>query len=295
MQSFEAKVAFRRASDLGEGSLWDVADQRLYWVDIVQRKVMAFDPKNGSNLEYDVGQSVGTVVVAEHGKLLLGLRQGVSALDLATGEVRVLAAPESDKPGNRLNDGKCDPSGRFWVGSMVEDGNKRNGALYCFDGAFRCERKLDGVDCSNGLVWSRDGRRFYYIDTPTQVVRAFDFEPASAALRGERVVAHFDTSLGSPDGMAIDEHDQLWVAMWGGGKVLRIDPKSGAIGMELALPAVNVTSCAFGGPELNRLYVTTARVGQSADALKEKPDTGSLFFADLPVRGVPATRFAGDI
>lgn len=290
-----AEVAFPTPALLGEGALWDAAYRRLYWIDILGHKVCCFDPVNGSNLAYDTGEDVGTVVLSQNGKLVVALKSGVAALDPATGRLQSLVVPEVDRPGNRLNDGKCDPRGRFWVGSVVEDGQGPNGALYCIDTTLAVERKLSGVQCSNGIVWSRDERTLFYIDTPTQRVRAFDYDPETSALGRERVVFELPKSQGGPDGMAIDAEGHLWVALWGGRKVLRVDPATGAVGFEVLVPVDRVTSCAFGGPDLDTLYITTARVGASAEELRAQPFAGSLFAARVPFRGMPSPRFARSV
>jgi sugar lactone lactonase YvrE len=291
----EAEVVVRASCQLGEGSLWDVEQALLYWVDIVGQRVFAYDPVEGSNVEYFVSEDVGTVVVARNGKLVLGLRSGVASFDPSTGQVTPLVAPEPQKPGNRLNDGKCDPRGRFWVGSMVEDGLRGNGALYCVEPSLDTSCKLTGIDCSNGLVWTGDQSTFYYIDTPTQRVRGFDFDANSGALSNERVVFELPIEQGSPDGMTIDTDDHLWLALWGGHQVLRVDPGTGRVVYAVDVPAERVTSCAFGGADLGELYITTARIGASPDQLRAQPQAGSLFRARVPFRGVPAARFARDV
>jgi sugar lactone lactonase YvrE len=290
-----AEVVFPAAAALGEGALWDVATERLYWVDIVGHKACCFDPKAQSNLAYDVGEDVGTVVLARNGKWVVALRSGVAVLDPATGSVTPLVTPEVDRRGNRLNDGKCDPRGRLWVGSMVESGPRGDAALYSIDLDLKVEKKLSHIDLSNGLVWARDERLFYHIDTPTQRVRAFDYDVATGAISGERAVFELPKAAGSPDGMTIDENDQLWVALWGGRKVLRVDPKSGGVGFEVDVPVDRVTSCAFGGSDLDTLYITTARIGAGPEELAKQPLAGSLFAARVPFRGVPSRRFARDV
>jgi sugar lactone lactonase YvrE len=295
MQSIRAKVAFASECALGEGSLWDDQRHRLLWVDIIGQKVMLFSPEDGTNRSFDVGQDVGTVVPTVGDKLLVALRDGLATLDLETGAVAHIIDPESDKPGNRFNDGKCDPQGRFWAGTMVEDRQKGNGSLYCFSTDQRIERHLTGIDTSNGLAWSGDSRVMYYIDTPTRKIRAYDFDPGPGRLSNERTVIEFDPSKGSPDGMTIDEAGQLWVAMWGGSKVLRVSPDTGQITFEVNVDANQVTSCAFGGDQLDELFITTARVGLSEARLGEQPNAGSLFSVRLPFRGVRAARYGGEV
>jgi len=280
-------------SRLGEGALWDFRDRVLYWVDILESEVYRLDPAVGRPSSWQVGQHVGTVVVAEDGRLVLGLRHGFAWLDGSSGRVTPIIDPEPDNPDTRLNDGKCDPQGRFWAGSMVERGERGRGALYCLGADLSVNRKLSGVSCSNGLVWTRDQRTFYYVDTPTHRIDAFDYEPTSGDIAARRTVARVSHELGAPDGMTIDAEDRLWVALFGGGAVLCIDPRDGAVQARVEVAALNVTSCAFGGADLRDLYITTARVGLSEQQLAQLPHSGSLFRVTLPVAGVPAARFAG--
>jgi sugar lactone lactonase YvrE len=293
MKTLTAEVVFRNPSELGEGSLWDDVGQRLFWVDIYQQKLCVFDPRNRSNLAYHVGEDVGTVVVASDSEVIVALRTGLFWFDLRSGELAPLTPVEGLGPTLRCNDGKCDPRGRFWVGTMVEGKTSGGAALYCLDTNLQLETRIEGVTISNGLAWSGDTRRFFYIDTPTQRIDVYDFDAERGTLHDRRVVIEIPKSVGSPDGMTIDERDKLWVALWGGGKVICVDPSSGSIEAEVRLPVPNVTSCAFGGPELDELYITTARSGMAPESLEAHPLAGSLFRARVASRGVPAQRFRG--
>ncbi len=295
MPSLTVEVAFPHPSELGEGAIWDEQQGVLYWVDILGNKVNRFEPRNRSNLAYDVGESVGTVVLSRDNRLLLGLRTGMAWLDPDTGRVTHLADPESDKPHTRLNDGKCDPKGRFWVGSICEREPRFDGGLYCLDTDLTLTQKLSGIQCSNGLVWTSDRTTFYYIDTPTHEIWGFDYELESGNIKKKRVVAKLAEALGSPDGMAIDSEDHLWVALYHGHQVLRINPKGGQIELAIPVPATNVTSVAFGGAELDDLYITTARAGLSPEQRASEPLAGSLFRVRVPYRGVTANRFGRDL
>lgn len=290
MKSVSAELAFPCRSTLGEGSLWDREQSCLFWVDIYENKVFRFDPRRRANLAYDVGANVGTVVVAEGGNLLLALRNELAWLDPDTGRVCPLVAPVPPVSGIRFNDGKCDPEGRFWVGTMIEDGAPGAAALYCVDHELSVTTKLTGLTISNGLVWH--GGAFYHIDTPTQLIRRFDYRPGSASIEHPTVVADFTSGPGSPDGMCLDEQGMLWVALWGGSAVVRIDPATGEEVFRVRVAATNVSSCAFGGDDLDELYITTARIGLDDAALAAEPLAGSLFRAKLPFRGVPSPRFA---
>ena len=293
----DAEVIHRRPSTLGEGSIWDAARQRLYWVDIIEHRVFCFDPETGINQEFDVGEEVGTVVLTRNDKLLLALRSGLFVLDPMTGKLSALTDPRLSADEGRFNDGKCDPEGRFWVGTMAE-GPEAEGkaALYCLNADLTATRKFGNVTCSNGLCWSGDNQTFYYIDTPTYQVVAFDFDAPTGALENRRVAFELTRAEGAPDGMTIDAEGQLWIALFDGGKVLRVDPRTGTRTFQMNVPGGgNVTSCAFGGKDLDQLYITTARVGLSPEDSATLPDAGSLFVAKLPFGGVPAHRFAADL
>ncbi|MBW2428879.1 MAG: SMP-30/gluconolactonase/LRE family protein [Deltaproteobacteria bacterium] len=277
---------------LGEGSLWDHRRNCLYWVDILDRKVNIYDPATGANRVLKVGQDVGTVVSDTSGNLVLALRDGFARLDIKSGEVVMIAAQKV--PGNRFNDGKCDPAGRFWAGTMAYDQNVGAAALYCLDIDLTVRRMIDNVTISNGLVWTSDMRCFYFIDTPTCEVAAFDYDVDSGNISNRKAVIKIDENLGYPDGMTIDEEDMVWIAHWGGGKVTRWNPKTGELLDTIKVPHASlVTSCAFGGPDLNELFITTATVDLNEEQRKLQPLAGSIFRIRLDVRGVPAFRFKG--
>jgi len=280
---------------LGEGALWDPGLGRLLWVDIVGHRVHSLDPSTGARDEHEVSDDVGTVVVARNGRLLVALRDRLAALDPATGTLATVVPIEPDRPDTRCNDGKCDPAGRFWVGTLVEGAARGTAALYCLDAELELSVRLKGVTISNGLCWSGDGRRLYYIDTPEQRVDEIAFDAATGRLGARRVALEIPPALGAPDGMTIDVEDQLWIALWGGGAVIRVDPIAGRITERIAIPTTNVTSCAFGGASLDQLFVTTARVGRSDAELAREPLAGALFRVEVGARGVAAARFARDL
>jgi len=291
--SLVAEPVFPCRTTLGEGAVWDREEGCLYWVDIYENKVFRFDPRQRTNLAYDVGSNVGTVVVADGGRLVVALRDELAWLDPKNGQVHPLAKPAEPLPGIRFNDGKCDPEGRFWVGSMVEQGPAGGAALYCVEPDLTISVKLRGLTISNGLAWR--GTAFYHIDTPSKQVRRFDYDRESGAIAQPTLAADFSAGPGSPDGMSIDEQGMLWVALWGGGAVVRIDPSSGQELFRVDVPATNVTSCAFGGDALDELYITTARIGLSEEALAAEPRAGSLFRSRVPFRGVAAARFGASL
>lgn len=291
--SRELKVLVDIRALVGEGALWDEKAQVLYWIDILSNALYIYNPASGENRHYDVGQHVGTVVLREGGGVMLSLADGFAAYDLATGVLTSWGDPESHLPGNRFNDGKCDPAGRFWAGTMAYENHSTQGSLYRLDPDASIHKMLGGIGISNGIVWTGDKRTMYYIDSIAGTVRAFDYDNASGEISGERVVVSVPEGMGVPDGMAIDEAGMLWVAHYGGGCVCCWNPHTGQIIDRIDMPAKQITSCAFGGPDLRTLYITSAAQQLDAAALAQQPLAGSLFAVDLPVKGTLTYRFAG--
>lgn len=278
-------------STLGEGALW--YQDRLYWVDIIGRRVHIYRPADESYRYIQLDAMVGTVVPRRKGGLVVALQNGFAFLDEDTGKVTPIADPEADKPDNRFNDGKCDPEGRFWAGTMALDQRPGAGALYVLHPDGRVEQKLTGVTISNGICWNADATAVYYVDTPTQQVVRFDYDRATGHIENPKVVVEIDPADGSPDGMTIDSDGNLWIALWKGGAVVCYNPETGQRLHKVEVPARLVTSCAFGGPDLSDLYITTARVDLSEEELAAQPLAGRLFKTRVPARGVPAFTFAG--
>ncbi|MCB0082528.1 MAG: SMP-30/gluconolactonase/LRE family protein, partial [Caldilineaceae bacterium] len=196
---------------VGEGPLWDEQNQRLYWVDILSNRLYAYDPATGENRTWDVGQHVGTVVLRESGGVMLAVRDGFAAFDLETGELTLIADPEADQSGNRFNDGKCDPAGRFWAGTMAYENQTTQGSLYRLDTDMSVHKMVSDIGISNGIVWSLDHTTMYYIDSMAYTVRAFDYDNRSGDIANERVVVQVASEMGLPDGMSIDAEGMLWV------------------------------------------------------------------------------------
>jgi sugar lactone lactonase YvrE len=280
---------------LGEGAVWDADRQLLYWVDIEGYAVHAFDPATGRDQSFALGDSVGTVVPRAKGGVALTLGRAFAILDLETRRLSVLVEPDEEKArrGNRFNDGKCDPRGRFWAGTMAVSEAAAAGALYRLDADGSVHRMLEGVSISNGIVWSLDRDLMYYIDTPTREVAVFDYDDPTGAIANRRVAARFPAGHGWPDGMTMDAEGLLWVAEWDGGCVSRWDPATGKLARRIKIPVSRVTSCAFGGPDLEELYVTTAWSRLDPDRRRAQPQAGGLFRLRPGVKGVPAFSFAG--
>lgn len=292
MITWNAQLAHETPAVLGEGSLWDAPTQRLYWVDIYGQRLFCTRPESNETQCWELESIVATVVLGETGRPIVALRDGLASFEPGK-PLQRLVDIERSLSGNRLNDGKCDPLGRLWVGSMVEDGEPGRATLYCVDGELRVRPLLERLTLSNGLAWTDAGRTFYHIDSPQQTVVRYECELAGPELHHREVVFEFSKELGMPDGMCADEDGQLWVALFGGHRVVRVDPVRQIITGQVRVEAKNVTSCAFGGREGRTLFITTARLATSDVELERRPFAGSLFQVQLPMAGIGYHRFAG--
>lgn len=278
-----------RRSKWGEGPIWWRG--KLAYVDIEGHALIELDPASGLERVYEIGERVGTVVPRAGGGYICAGDSGIYTFDPGTGAKYVLADPEAEKrPDNRFNDGKCDPAGRFWAGtiSLVKHTGKAN--LYCLNEAGELSLKVPEVTNSNGICWNAAADTMFYIDTPTRQIRAYDFDQATGAISRARIVVDTEAAGydSSPDGMTIDAEDKLWVAFCHGGCVVRFDPQSGEKVQQVDIPAVETTACAFGGAKLDRLFVTTG-IHKS----KTEDEAGKVFVIDgLGVKGLPACAYA---
>jgi sugar lactone lactonase YvrE len=269
----------------GEGAVW--WNDALYYVDIEAHQVHRYEPATGAEHSWNVGQRVGTVVPRESGGLVIAGDHGLYFLDEESGNLTPIVDPEPDKPDNRFNDGKCSPDGRFFAGTISLVKKTGDAKLYRLDPDLTLHEAFGPVTNSNGIVWSKDGRTVYYIDTPRREILAFDYEDGH--LHNLRSVVSTEAVDASPDGMTIDSDDRLWVAFCHGACVVCYDPSTGEEVRRVEIPCLETTSCAFGGPELADLYITTG-IHKSV----EEEHAGRLFVVKgLGVKGVPANAFAG--
>jgi sugar lactone lactonase YvrE len=292
MADFKAELVLEAQADLGEGPVWDDRSGQLAWVDIMAEKVNYFDPVTGATKSYATGAPVGAAALRESGGLIVALPGGMASLSLETGDVAMLCALPDPAGDIRMNDGKCDPAGRFWAGTMAYDFRAGAASLYCFDGAGGVSKKLSGVTISNGLGWSPDGSLMYYVDTMTGLLEVFDYDVASGEISGRRTVASAARPGAFPDGLAVDAEGNIWVALWGGGCVVCFDP-AGRKQAEIEVPASQSSCCAFGGDGYADLYITSARTGLPEEQLREQPYAGGLFRVRPGVVGSPSSRFIG--
>ena len=280
-----------RAS-LGECPVWSAAEQALYWVDINAPSLNRFDPATGSNRAMPMPSSIGCFALRKRGGFVVALRDGIwLAQPDGKLERKVVAAPY-DPAHHRFNDGRCDPQGRFFAGTMNEKRDGPSGALYRIDADFSIAEIFGNVTISNGLAWSPDGRTMYHVDTPTLTISAYDFDAASAMPSKRRVFARFETATDRPDGAAVDSEGCYWIALYRGGRVVRLSP-AGNVLASFALPAMCPTMCAFGDADLKTLYVTSARQQRDAAELERLPQSGGIFAMRVDVPGLPEPAFMG--
>jgi sugar lactone lactonase YvrE len=269
-------------AELGEGPHWDTSTQSLYWVDIPARLVHRMDA-SGAHKSWDVGLPVGAVVPRASGGVVVAAGSGFFALDLDSGEVAEIAAAPG-LPHTRMNDGACDRAGRFYAGSMDNDEEPGRGAFYRLDTDGTVTELFDGVGISNGVGWSPDDQLMYYIDSLAYRVDVMDYDVATGAIGERRPFARLGSGDLVPDGLAVDAEGGVWAAVWGGSVIQRYGP-DGRLSGVVRLPAAYVTSCAFGGADLDQLFITTASgPGRSA---------GALFTCPAGVRGIPAFPYRG--
>ena len=270
------EVALDADTELGEGPTWDDEREQLVWVDIERHLVHLFDPATGSDRAFNVGRPVGAAVPRKGGGLILALSDGFGALDEKQGTVALIAQVEADDEGSRMNDGKCDPQGRFWAGTLTYRSAAGAASLYRLDPGAGTKKIISGLTESNGMGWSPDGTLMYLIDTPTGGVDVFDFEAGAGTLSGRRRLVTVPSEAGYPDGMTVDAEGHLWVAIWGGSSVRRYSPQ-GELEEVVRLPTSHVTSCAFGGEYLEDLYVTSAKSELPEERRVAEPLAGALF------------------
>ncbi len=277
---------------LGEGPVWDDVARVLWWIDIAKPALQRLDPATGKVDAWTLPGTVGAFVLRRDGGFLFAFRHGLAFVDAPGAEPRPIPAPGARLDAGRFNDGKCDRAGRFWVGTLDRKLKEPVGELYRIGPDLSVTTVDRGFTISNGMAWSPDGRTMYFADTPSRTIFAYDFDAATGAATGRRMFVRFDDRPGRPDGCTIDAEGFLWSARVDGGCIDRYAP-DGRLDRSLALPVTKPTCCAFGGPDLATLYITTATLGIAPDLLAAQPLAGSLFAAEVGVRGIPEVRFAG--
>jgi sugar lactone lactonase YvrE len=286
------ELAFETGDELGEGVTWDAANARLLSVDIMRGRVHLLDPSDGTFRTLEVGQPAGAVVPCRTGGLMLAVRDGFARLDIDSGAMTFVAYVEQDRPDQRMNDGSCDVAGRFWAGTMCIDERPGGGSLYRLDPDGSAHRMLTNIGISNGIDWSLDGRKMYYVDSLTPRIDQFDFDVSAGTISNRRCFVTIEAADGCPDGLTVDAEGAVWLALWGGSAVRRY-LADGTLDRVLRLPVTRPTTCAFGGPDLDDLYITSAAIKLSEAERRQQPLAGAILRHRAGVAGRAAHAFGG--
>lgn len=286
---YKAEVVNTVKCELGEGPCWDEQFQRLFWIDIIGKKLHCYEPPVGTTKSWDLPQMVGTVAPYTKEEVVVALEDGVYIFGLTDSSLTEVCPIERDILTNRTNDGKCDPRGRFWVGTMPIAERGSTGAFYRIANG-EAAKVRDNVSCSNGLAFDEAKGVMYYIDTPLRRVDVYDYDVESGEVSNPRVALEIPQGIGGPDGMTIDNEGMLWVALWGGYSVRRYNPATGEELAKVETPAFATSACTFGGADLKTLYITTAQKGS-----ENVSEAGMLFSVNLPVGGKGSYRFVDNL
>jgi len=275
---------------LGEGPLWHAERQSCFWVDIENKKFYEYKWVEKTVQCRSLDYRVSLIVQDKHNQLVLGLQGGIARYNLDSETLNWLIDVEKDLTKHRCNDGKVDSKGRLWFGTLHMDFQEGAGSLYCLDENLLLNKKLGKCTIANGLAWSPDNTRLYFIDSPTNKVQSFRFNESTGNIVFEKDVIHIPKEMGSPDGMAIDEEGMLWIAHWGGYGVYRWNPHDGQLIDKIEVPVPQVSSCAFAGENLDYLVITTARENLKEEELRKYPESGSIFFIKVNVKGMVSNK-----
>ncbi|MEB0058439.1 MULTISPECIES: SMP-30/gluconolactonase/LRE family protein [unclassified Variovorax] len=277
---------------LGESPLWDDRGQCLYWVDIRRPAIRRLLPSTGQVDTWEMPELVGCIALTDEGRLLVALSQFIALFDVVSGSLEALARPRQSVPGHRFNDGRCDRQGRFWVGTMHNLTRAPEGVLYRLEGRGELAPMRDGICIPNSLAFSPDGCTMYFADSLRYSLYAYDYDPETGRTGTERVLAT-TAEPAFPDGSTVDEEGFLWNAEFNGARLVRYAP-DGRIDRTIAMPVQRPTCCAFGGPDLRTLYVTTTSQKMTPEQLAAEPLAGALLALDVGVAGLPEPRFLLD-
>ncbi len=274
---------------LGEGPLWHAERKSCFWVNIEDGILYEYNWLNKSIQTWKFNHSISVALLDKNNDLVISLDTSIARFNPVTGEHTWLLDIEKGNT-HRCNDARCDSRGRLWIGTMHKKHLTGEGFLYYIDEQKQVHKKIANTTISNGLTWSLDNTRLYFIDSPTQVVQSYIFDEMSATITFEKNAIEIPNSMGTPDGMAIDEEGMLWIAHWGGFGIYRWNPFTGKHIDTIEVPAPNVSSCAFAGENLDQLIITTARENLNEDQLKKYPNSGDVFIAKPGVKGVKRFR-----
>lgn len=275
---------------LGEGPLWSVEENALYWVDIDSKLINRYCPSSGKVDIYPVNAHVGVIAFREQGGFIAAGSNGISFWNISKSHLEQIADPETDNPKSRFNDGKVDRAGRFWAGTMTHQGAESS--LYRVDSSLKVKRMESGITISNGIGWSPDNQYMYYSDSLHYVIYRYEFDLETGEISNRRDWVNISPAYGIPDGLTVDSEGCVWCAFYSGSKVARFNPQ-GKITEEIALPVSQPTSCAFGGEDLADLYITSAWLGLTEEERDQQPLAGDIFMVSTNTKGIEEPKFSG--
>jgi sugar lactone lactonase YvrE len=281
----KADLLYASQCILGESPLWHAERKSCFWVDIENGILYEYNWLRKTTRSWEFNHRLTLVLQGEADKLILALDAKIARFDLETEQLEWLLDVDTDSQ-IRCNDGACDSQGRLWVGTMHLEQKHEAGALFCIENNLKIHKKLSNTTISNGIAWSLDNKRLYFIDSPTQTVQSFIFEQKTGEIIFEKNVISIPNEMGSPDGMAIDEEGMLWIAQWGAFGLYRWNPDDGQLIDKIEVPVPQVSSCAFVGENLDYLLITTARENMKEEDLKKYPKSGDIFLVKAGVKGV---------
>lgn len=289
--SIEAIVLHESKCILGEGPVWNPARNSFFWLDIEGKVLYQHHLKTKSVTQVKLPHRTGMIVFDHNDRLIAGMQGGLAIVDTESGAWDWLVHLEKETPDNRCNDGKCDVSGRLWVGTMNVECKEGAGAFYSVDPNLRVEKRLSNLTIPNGIAWANDNKTMYHIETSSNTVNSYMFDVGSGNIRLEKIAIKVADEFGMPDGMAIDTNGMLWIAHYNGFGVYQWNPHNGELLQKIELPVPRVTCCAFGGPDLDQLLITTAREGMTKEEVEKYPLSGSVFIATPGITGTLAYKF----
>ncbi|QAY77845.1 SMP-30/gluconolactonase/LRE family protein [Sphingosinicella sp. BN140058] len=290
LEDSRPEAIWKVGAELGEGPVWVERDRALWFVDIKRQKIHRFDPASADKKSWNAPEQIGFLLPAASGGFVAGMQSGLHRFDALSGSFSKIVDVEAHLPGNRINDGTVDPSGRLWFGTMDNQEESATGCFYRFEDGRHVEAELPKITITNGPVHSPDGRILYHVDTLAQTIQACDVAE-DGTLGPSRPFVRIGEGEGFPDGPTVDAEGCVWVGLYFGWEARRYSPAGELIG-RVRFPTSNITKVAFGGPDLKTLYATSAQQGLKPDALAEQPEAGSLFAVDLDVPGLPGSLIA---
>lgn len=278
---------------LGEDPVWHPGEQALYWCDNLRASIQRYDPATGQVREWPMPEEIGSIVFRREGGIVAAMKSGFCTVDLETGRIEQIVDPESHLPGNRFNDGKCDRRGRYWCGTMDAALTDPVAALYRLDADRSCHKMDDGFIVANGMAFSPDDRTMYFADSRAERVYAYDLDIDSGEIGNRRVFISTADIPGRVDGATVDTEGNYWCAHIHAGEIAKYDPR-GRLETTIELPVRHPTMCAFGGPDLDVLFVTSARQFLEPGEDAAQPLAGALFaIYGVGARGLPEPFYAG--